>query len=67
MAPAFARALQTARKLENRPLILRSLWGLWAYGNLAGSYAESMALAGQFSDIARSAGGELKTCRPQST
>jgi predicted ATPase/DNA-binding winged helix-turn-helix (wHTH) protein len=60
MAQAFDRALTTARKLENRPLVLRSLWGLWAYGNLAGSYPESMALSGQFSDIAQSAGGEFK-------
>jgi predicted ATPase/DNA-binding winged helix-turn-helix (wHTH) protein len=60
MAPAFARALQTARKLDNRPLVLRSLWGLWAHGNLTGSYAESLLLAGQFSDIAQSAGRELK-------
>jgi predicted ATPase/DNA-binding winged helix-turn-helix (wHTH) protein len=60
MAPAFARALQTARKMENWPLVLRSLWGLWAHGNFAGSYAESLALAGQFQDIAQSSGGEFK-------
>ena len=49
MGQAFARALEVARGLGDEPLVLRSLWGVWAHAILAGDYAASLPLAEAFS------------------
>jgi len=52
MAHAFEQAYAAAKSLNNEGMEMRTLWGIWAQRILAGSYAESLQLAENFSDLA---------------
>ena len=52
MARAFEQAYDAATRINDEGMALRTLWGIWAQRILAGSYSESLQLAGNFSDLA---------------
>ncbi|MBB6252063.1 ATP-binding protein [Nitrospirillum iridis] len=56
MAQAFEQAEALGRRLQERPLEMRALWGRWAQKLEAGDYADSLALADRFADPARRMG-----------
>ncbi|WP_148294058.1 winged helix-turn-helix domain-containing protein [Azospirillum sp. B4] len=56
MAQAFEQAEALGRRLRERPLEMRGLWGRWAQKLEAGDYADSLPLAERFSGPARDLG-----------
>ncbi|MFM0643274.1 winged helix-turn-helix domain-containing protein [Paraburkholderia bryophila] len=63
MAQAFEQAYEVACRLADLGMEMRTLWGIWAQRILAGSYAESLVLAENFSTLASGTGdlGAMQT------
>lgn len=56
MRNAFETALQIAESLEDQPLILRSVWGIWMQRLLSGEYGQSLEYADRFFTMAKELG-----------
>jgi len=65
MRSSFELGLTIARELGDRPLEMRSVWGIWMWLLLWGANAESMCRAQEFNDIAEESGaiGNMQTAR----
>jgi predicted ATPase/DNA-binding winged helix-turn-helix (wHTH) protein len=55
---AFRRALELADEVGDVPIQLQALWGLWASRRARGQYREAMAVAEEYSTLARTSDDE---------
>ncbi|CAD6550684.1 hypothetical protein LMG27952_05050 [Paraburkholderia hiiakae] len=63
---AFAASLVLAQETRSTEYQLRGLWGCWSHAYLNGQYAQSLALASHFSEVAKKSrwpGDRMVACR----